>query len=150
MDRWDLCTICLKCAWGVIFTHLVSHAHCVAGGSSLCHTTLHPTTLKSYVNMRSMSYLYPQHLPPTACSTDCSTSVLSDDFDFKAWDVALERDLSSEARIDLDSDSRARKMYASLVGPRAESVFVLKPDLTPPHPAQPTSLAPLSDPTRSS
>ena len=25
-------------------------------------------------------------------------------------------------------------MYASLVGPRAESVFVLKPDLTPPPP----------------
>lgn len=86
---------------------------------------------------------------PTTSSTDCDIRVLRD-FDVKAWGVAWERDLSSEVGIDLDSDSRAHKMYASLAGPRAESVFVLKPDLTPPHPAQPTSLAPLSDPTRSS
>ncbi|KAN0140374.1 Dynein light intermediate chain (DLIC) domain containing protein [Lactarius tabidus] len=58
--------------------------------------------------------------------------VLRDGFDAKAWGEAWERDLSSDAGIDSNSDDGARKMYASLVqdqGPK------------------PTPLPPLNNPT---
>jgi hypothetical protein len=59
--------------------------------------------------------------------------VLRDGFDAKAWGEAWERDLSSDAGIDSDSDDGARKMYASLVqdqGPKVRS----KPPDSFPHP----------------
>ena len=59
--------------------------------------------------------------------------------DAKAWGVEWERDLSSDAGIDMDSDSEARKnVRVPRVGPRAGGAFVLKPNLPLPHPAQPT------------
>jgi hypothetical protein len=56
--------------------------------------------------------------------------VLRDGFDAKAWGEAWERDLSTDTRIDSDSDDGARKMYASLVedqGPKVRSNLL--PDL---------------------
>ena len=56
----------IKNVRGASFTHLVSYSHSVADGSSLCYTTLHPTTLKSRINTRSMSSLYPKRPPDGA------------------------------------------------------------------------------------
>jgi dynein light intermediate chain 1 len=59
-------------------------------------------------------------------------AVLRDGFDAKAWGEAWERDLSSDAGIDLDDEAGARKLYAALVqdqGPK------------------PTPLPPLNNPT---
>jgi hypothetical protein len=51
-------------------------------------------------------------------------AVLRDGFDAKAWGEAWERDLSSDAGIDLDDEAGARKLYAALVqdqGPKVRA-----------------------------
>ena len=73
--------------------------------------------------------------------------MLRDGLDSKAWGVEWERNMSSDAGIGMDSDSEARKnVGVPRVGPRAGGAFVLKPNLPPPHPAQPTPFLLLDNP----
>ena len=59
-----------------------------------------------------------------------------------------ERGLSSDTGIDMDSNSEARKnVRVPRVGPRGRGVFVLKPNLPPPHTAQPSPFLLLDNPT---
>jgi dynein light intermediate chain 1 len=75
--------------------------------------------------------------------------VLCDDFDAKAWGEAWERDLSSDAGTDSESDDGTQKLYASLVqdqGPKVctTQLFFHFPQRVK-HAANPTSTSQLPD-----
>ena len=142
-----------------VTSSFVSHSHGAADGARLFYTTPQPTTLnvlRQYAlhvlfvlpspdgafDSTAAPVRNPFPFVNKPNTLDCDRIVvpaswdswgkivmLRDGFDAKAWGEAWERDLSSDARIDSDSDDGARKMYASLVRDQGPKVCTFS--LTP-------------------
>ena len=115
--------MCVKCV-----CHFVAHSQGVADGASHLHTTPQPTTLNVLCPSPSptaRSTMQHERVTHSHSSTDriLSTATASSSpqvgvarqFRRKSGGEAWEHDLLFDARIDSDSNSGAREMYASLV-----------------------------------